>query len=198
VSGVGRRHLRRVLAAIVIGCSVALVVPETAHALPKPRVDVIGDSITYTANSEILTTLKKQFKVYVSGRPGTWMAQNFTTIAHAPPAGDWVIELGTNDVGDDNANWASDFATEVSLVGNEQCVALVTVGTRLPGNDAVARGLDAAMAAVVSAQHNFHLVPWGTIEYKNPRWLLPDHVHPTASGAQKLADLEWAALQNCQ
>jgi 2-succinyl-5-enolpyruvyl-6-hydroxy-3-cyclohexene-1-carboxylate synthase len=173
--------------------------PVPGDARTRPSIDVIGDSITEIAAPEIAAALANDNSDII-GSPGTTIAQNLDTIKLARvlhPARDYVIELGTNDVGRNNQNWVSDFAAEVSILAREPCVALVTVGTHTPGNDAIAAGLDRAMLSTAQSRPHFHIIRWGSIEYQDPAWLRWDKVHPTTAGAVEFAHLISQRIGNC-
>ena len=93
-------------------------------------------------------------------------------------------------------NWAFELDAEVAYLQHAGCVIFVTVGT----DESVLPGpmpeFLSTMVSHVAAQHpNMHVLDWGNIEYLEPSWLEPDHVHPTAAGAHELASLELQALQ---
>jgi GDSL-like Lipase/Acylhydrolase family len=192
-----------------------------AGNLSGPKVGVVGDSITAASQGFwcncISNAIAPKYAYQISGVSGATMTDQFGTIEkiqHDPEGSpnDWIIELGTNN--DDwggkaldanwafefapalDTNWAFEFDAEVAYLQHAGCVIFVTVGTDqsvLPGPMPVFLN---AMMSQAAAQHpNMHVLDWGNIEYLEPSWLAPDHVHPTTAGAHELASLELQALQ---
>ena len=183
---------------------VGSVPSSTLTTAPHPgaqgtqTVTVVGDSITVLSSSKIQRVLGRNFSPDIHAVIGTTMANWAPFIESAvqsQPSGDWVVDLGTNDTNDNNAAytpyWNSDFTNEVNMLSGQQCVILVTVSPRI---SSAAMQLDGAMRQAVATHPNFHLLNWGEIEFENPQWVFPDHIHPTPRGAVELAKLERKAL----
>ena len=180
-----------------------------AGNLSGPKVGVVGDSITAASQRVwcncISNAIAPKYAYQISGVSGATMTDQFGTVEkfqHNPEGSpnDWIIELGTNN--DDwggkalDANWAFEFDAEVAYLQHAGCVIFVTVGTDQPVLPGPMPELLNALISRAAAQHpNMHVLDWGNIEYLEPSWLLPDHVHPTAAGAHELASLELQALQ---
>ncbi len=159
------------------------------------KVAIIGDSITELSEPADRRVLR-QFDPYIEAVGGTTISQHLATIEQLVADGqprDWIIELGTNDALGSNPNWSSDFATEVSALQGQACVVFVTVNPRL---GPVATALDQAIDAA-TANPSFHLLDWGDIEFRKPGWLLYDDIHPSKSGSEELAHLEYRAILSC-
>jgi GDSL-like Lipase/Acylhydrolase family len=180
-----------------------------AGNLSGPKVGVVGDSITAFSQGLrcncISNAIAPKYAYQISGVSGATMIDQFGTIEkiQRDPEGspnDWIIELGTDD--DDlggralDPRWAFEFDAEVAYLQHAGCVIFVTVGTDqsvVPGP--MPEFLNAMMFQAAAQHPNMHVLDWGDIEYQEPSWLEPDHIHPTAAGAQELASLELQALQ---
>jgi hypothetical protein len=174
-------------------------VPSTSSSsIPgSDDVAIIGDSITELSAPDIQRALR-DYNVYIDAAGGTKIAQHLANIQQLAGDGqprDWVIELGTNDALGENPDWANDFASEVTAVQAQPCVVFVTVN---PSLGSVADGIDGAISAAVASHPNFHLLDWGDMEFRNPDWLMYDHIHPSISGRMELAKLEKRAIDDCQ
>ena len=174
--------------------------PAVARAgQPTNNVAIVGDSIFALSESDIVHYLH-QYNLYVDAVGRTTMADHLSKIQSVVSDGqprDWVIELGTNDALPEppNPNWASDFASEVTALQAQPCVVFVTVNPRLRP---ISTGINQAIAAAVAAHPNFHSLDWGNIEFRKPKWLESDGIHPTKSGGVELAKLTHRAILNCQ
>jgi len=159
---------------------------------------VVGDSITAISTNQIAAALAPDYQAAVVGWSGTYLSSwvlIIPGIVAALPRHDWIIELGTNDarVGSDLA-WASDLARELHVLRHQPCIILTTVNPRL---GLIAVAINNALRAEVSTKHNFHLLDWGNISWKNRTWLGLDGTHPTPAGSTELASLDVAALNAC-
>ena len=172
------------------------VAPPIAATSDKPLVTVVGDSITVLSTAKIEHALSPAYLPDVHAVVGsemTYWAPMIQSIVQSDPPHDWIVELGTNDAYyADNANFASDFASEVNELSSQRCVVLVTVNPTL---SSAADQLDQQMAQVAATQSTFHLLDWGSLELDNPKWLLSDHVHPSHRGSAELAKLERNAVE---
>jgi hypothetical protein len=171
--------------------------PEISN--PEGNVAIIGDSITVLLETDLFRVLH-HYDLTIDAVKGSTMAYHLPRIEQLTGDGqprDWVIELGTNDAYHENPNpnWASDFANEVAALQTQRCVVFLTVNPRL---GSVASGLNDAIASAVASHPNFHAVDWGDIEFRNPRWLQSDGIHPTKAGALELTKLDHQAIRGCQ
>jgi len=155
---------------------------------------VIGDSITDITTPDLTKTLKR-YSYVIDATVGIKMAAQLPTIqrtvATTPPQ-DWIIELGTNDWANPNAQ--QDFTNEVNAVSGQNCVVLVTTAPLVQS----LKALNARMGQIAATNKKFHVLDWGDIEYKQPHLTLPDAIHPSIKGQQKLASLErWILKADC-
>jgi hypothetical protein len=199
---------RRVIASLMGAVVVVLGLCTTAGAAAPPpahfvggsstgkHVFVIGDSITDLTAPDLTRSLKR-YSYVIDATVGITMASSLPIIQHAvatTPKQYWVIELGTNDYNNPNAEQA--FTNEINTVSGQSCVVLVT-GSPLLGK--IESTLDARMWALAASDRTFHVLDWGTIEFRNPKWLSNDVVHPTVKGQAKLASLErWTLKADCR
>ena len=171
---------------------------STVAAVKGPRLNVaiIGDSITVLSEPSINRAFRGN-SVYIDAVIGTTIADHLATMQDLDSEGrplNWVIELGTNDALQNNVNWNTDFANEVTALQSQPCVNFLTVNPRL---GPISTSINAAIASAVAAHPNFHSIDWGTIEFENPHWLRSDQIHPTKSGAVELAKVDRAAIDAC-
>ena len=160
------------------------------------RVFVLGDSITALSSTDLAKALRGHYDYEIDGWSGQTIDGQFPTMTKEvddTAAQDWVVELGTNDLFNGNRQIVEDFDDEVDLLWRQPCVVLVTVSPRLAGGAA----LNAAIDGVSRVLPTFHVLDWGTLEYLNPSWVRPDHIHPTAAGSSALAGFELRALDAC-
>lgn len=174
-------------------------VPASTTASPTSAphsIVLVGDSITVRAGPDIEHVLRG-YRVIFDAVDGSTMAQHLATIDGIEAKGgpfDWIVELGTNDAGLANANWASDFSNEVSALESQPCVVFVTVNSKL---GPISTGIDAAITTAVALHPNFRALDWGNIEFRKPHWLTADGIHPTKSGEAELARLVHKAVLGC-
>ena len=186
--------MRRIVAVVAIAVVSSLLlgaVPEASALTKRPRVMVVGDSITYLSQKQISDALRHRFVAKVdalTGTPMSYWAPFLASHATAQSRLDWVVELGTDD---DPGQWQSDFAREVGQLSGQRCVILVTVNTRYRS---FGPAIDQAMQDAAAARPNFHVLDWGNIEFEQSGWLLPGGIHPTKAGSIELSHLERSAL----
>lgn len=203
------RRNRRPVAACTVGVVGTLVLVLGACLSignpNRPKVDIVGDSITSMSQPSIVRALTPGYQLNLYARPGATMYQLLPAIKAMMAdddgrAADWILEAGTNDMawlenGDrDDPYWWWALEQEVAAVASAQCVVLLTVSPVLGLTDPNATLLDADIDALPASHPNFHVLTWGTIEYENPSWVEPDHIHPTRAGQAELARLELGAL----
>jgi len=173
----------------------------------RPKVGIVGDSITAMSRSSIFDDLTPGYQLKMYAHPGATMYQLLPLIDvidadNNPRPTDWIIEAGTNDMawfenGDHgDLYWWWFLEQETAAVASAHCVVLLTVSPVLGLTDPNAPLLNADFEALPATHPNFHVLDWGTIEYKNPSWVGPDHIHPTRAGQAELARLELGALQS--
>ncbi len=199
---------RRIAAMLVGAACLVLWLSSTANAgAPAPvhltggdssgrHVFVIGDSITDLAAPDLSRSLKR-YSYVIDATVGINMARSLPTIQRAvagTPPQDWIIELGTNDFANANAQQA--FTNEAHAVSGQRCVVLLTASPLL---GKIVQSLDRRMWALAATNPVFHVLDWGNMEYANPKWTFGDIVHPTVQGQAKLASLDrWALKADCR
>jgi lysophospholipase L1-like esterase len=180
----------------VLACVVLTVVVLTGCASSKPRVAVVGDSITVLAGGAITQDLRGRYDPDIQAELGQRIDQMLPALAgqlrHHPRA--VVVNLGTNDMlqAQVHPDWQTGFVRLVAMVASSPCVVFVTVSSlgRSPvSTPAVADDIDAAIARAVVDHHNFHVVDWNALVHagNGMSLLLPDKVHPSAEGSRRLA-----------
>lgn len=191
-SRLGVHPLKRVLLGFGVVAALIMGMGSSASAqTSKPRVLVVGDSITHMAKNQITNALRPDFAAGIHAINETPMSYWSPFLAkNATPGArlDWVIELGTDD---GPTHWQANFTHEVNQLSSQQCVILVTVNTRYRS---YGQSLDREMQQTAAAKPNFHVVDWGNIEFDQSGWLQSDGIHPTKAGSIELAQLERSAL----
>jgi hypothetical protein len=182
------------------GAAVAFVL------LRKPngrRVPVVGDSITVFAGHDIATALRPTYRAQIQAVIGQRIDQMLPTVrndvAQHPYA--IVVNLGTNDVlqARTRSGWRTSFNEMVAALAPVPCVELTTISTLVSAPTAepvVASQINDAIASAIASHKNFHVVDWNAAvhEVNGTSLLIPDHVHPSASGDLRLAALTRHAL----
>jgi lysophospholipase L1-like esterase len=163
-----------------------------------PRVTVAGDSITNMSNPLTSAALGNDYHHRIEGLPGFTIAQVTPTVAaQAATAPDIsVINLGTNDMGLNNANWQTDLDAVIGLIASVPCAEYVTIydGYHSPANNNIGTAINTYLASVVAGNASRHLIDWNGAVDANPALLGTDHVHPTTAGRQWIADHIKAAI----
>jgi lysophospholipase L1-like esterase len=197
-----------ILAMIVI---VATRSSSTSAPDPRPKVAIVGDSITEQGESALKAGLSGHWRLRIDGRAGFTVAQQLPA---ARDLGDWgpsqvVVNLGTNDVmkGSDLGQSADELREVVAAFPEASCVHLVTLneGIRLAGTSYAARSaeLNQVMAELAAADPRVHLIDWSSVvaadeassDADDP--ILNDTVHPTSRGQRVLTGLYAEALAAC-
>ncbi len=160
-----------------------------------PTVAVVGDSITALSRQSIASSLAQAgYHPTIDAVVGIEMAQAEPLVdqlaAHGPS--DWIIELGTNDAGLNNANWALPLLAEWHQVQSSRCVIYLTVSQHV---GPIAAQIDTSLDGLARSYANVHVLDWGFLEYANPAWIEPDMIHPTPAGQTELAALETQEIQ---
>jgi lysophospholipase L1-like esterase len=179
----------------------------TPHVASAPRVEVVGDSITFQSKSAIYAALGTTYDVDVQASSGYRIDQMLpaiqATVQEDPPPRDWVFNLGTNDALQDYPGWKGSFDAALRLMDGAACVVLVTVNTtadnylHYTGNAIASR--ENALIVNLAATHPEHYVyiDWNGLVQAHPSWLQSDRIHPTATGARELAAWYKTALSVC-
>ena len=185
-----------------------------ARARAETQVAFIGDSITNLSGPTFRRVLVAQGypEPFVSGINGIRADQRVTEAPAllAPVHPDvLVIELGTNDVGQfaqdhpgadaatRDAHARTVAANVAALAGSTPCVVIVNVSanTMSPVANDIARAENRALADWVIHEPRAHLADWDHVvadEFARGEpdgSMTSDTVHPTAHGADRLADL---------
>jgi lysophospholipase L1-like esterase len=171
-----------------------------------PKVLVAGDSIMWLSGGAVANRLKDAYAYKVRGWPGHRIDQIVPGLdvqmrdIQGPPD-DVVIEAGTNDMLQRYANWQTSFDEMWSMVSDRRCVVYVTV-FGIP-QQPVGTAINAKIRQLALQHANVRIFDWAAVvAWAEPllppsRSLLSDHVHPTAAGAQVLADGIRNALDEC-
>ncbi len=172
-----------------------------------PRVEIIGDSITFLASARIASTLEPAHSIEVNVVPGVTIAGQLggmsSAAAEQPPPTDWIVNLGTNDPLDNDTAWRSGSDQMLAVTSSARCVVLVTNNTTadtLKGHpDAhVATEENALIRTLARSYPNHYLwIDWNGLVQTHPRWLQADTVHPRILGQRKLAKWYGLALSTC-
>lgn len=176
-----------------------------------------GDSITTLATGDINTDFAAGYQTNIQGENGETMgdalqevkdevADPNSTPANETPAV-MILELGTNDVLTQDANWQLELYYEYLAVQSVQCVIFVNISTYVDpnvpaGSVPQAEDINTALAGIAASNANMHVLDLnGAVHQGNNLNLYfnPDdfgsYVHETVAGEQWLADLEYAAVQ---
>ena len=188
----------------VVTC-VLLIAALTGCGSSTPRVAVVGDSITVLAGRDIAKDLHTRYHTDIQAQLGQRIDQMLPALArqlrHHPHA--VVVNLGTNDMlqAQIHPDWQSGFIRLVSMVASSPCVVFVTISSLGRSNisePAVAGAINAAIARAVLDHHNFHVVDWNALVHSpnGLSLLIPDKIHPSAEGSQRLASAIRGALEH--
>jgi lysophospholipase L1-like esterase len=177
-----------VLVAIAGACSAHAT--EATNESPPENVTVVGDSLTYLAQAQIVSTgADLDYRVAVDGIPGLTWAQRIDRVeqvAGSPPDV-VVVELGTNDVLQNVplATTTQSLDQAVEALADAPCVVFVNVGLLfgdLDGRDAYNEALDRA----VEGHSNMTVFDWKSLLDKHHAWsgdgihLRPQYEHEFA------------------
>jgi hypothetical protein len=193
-------------------CSLAVVASACQYQGNQsgPKVDVVGDSITWLATPDISGALAPHYAYLVSGKVGYTIAQqqptiNFLLANNSGAPADVIVNLGTNDAMKQHQpggypQYQADYNNMVASLAGVHCVILVTINTLTDypsGN--TAQTINSDIAQTVATRHNFHEIDWANLISQGnnaQQWLNPtDMVHPNAAGQQEIANLYLQALQ---
>jgi hypothetical protein len=173
--------------------------PVPPPALARPRVSVIGDSITFLSEGAIHAALDSDHDVVVNGIPGIKVAGQLAAARQAalerPDV--VVINLGTNDVLSQRepADVTHDLQATASEFGPTSCVVFVNLTTLVSNADFEQRAT--AVNRWISGQ--FHVADWNSVvtEAGPLANVTTDTVHPTEHGQALLAQLIRQQVDAC-
>ncbi len=99
-----------------------------------------------------------------------------------------VVNLGTNDLDQENPHWRADLARMLRLVAGVPCVAVLTVydGRHLPVDANIGTRINARLAAA-AARGSIHLVDWNAEVHRHPDVIVADGIHPNDDGQRWIA-----------
>jgi hypothetical protein len=191
-----------VIAVLAIRIAYGATADET-----KPRVLVLGDSITDHGQRELRDTIGPLYALSVEGQ------DNYRADELVPAAQRWatrdfqqvIINLGTNDV---VQGWPVPKTTEtleqlVSFFPRAQCIHLTTINTDLDLGAAAsdrANAVNDQLQAIADSDSRIHIVDWNAIvdaETAQGVRLTSDGVHPTSEGQQLLVDAYEQSMSAC-
>jgi len=177
----------------------------------RPRVLLVGDSITSLSQPELTARLRGRYRVEVSGAPRRTTQErvrDLPLLLTTKPER-LVINLGTNDVlrGESTKGTLAALERIGTAFPTVHCVVLVTVNHNMfsakqvrVGPDAYA--LDRGIRALAARRH-WGVVPWDSIVQRyldagqQQGSLSDDTVHPRPVGRRLLADAYRTALDRC-
>lgn len=174
----------------------------------KPRVLVLGDSITNHGQRPLRDTIGPVYALSIEGQ------DNFRIDQQVPVAERWatrpfeqvVINLGTNDV---VQGWPVDQSAAslqrlVDLFTTARCIHLVTVNESLPGRTAGtaehAAELNERIREIAASDPRARVVDWNAIVVEQEAQgvkVTSDGVHPTEDGQQLLVGAYEASINAC-
>jgi lysophospholipase L1-like esterase len=192
-----------------IGLGVVGVVGPAGCGLgdDRPRVAIIGDSITWQSSGPINDQLGDQWRVDVRGVPratiGDMVAEASDMAARSPQQ--VVVNLGTNDVVGKvpPEQSAADLTALLDQFTGVECIHLVTVHDYIFNYDDgfVTQWSQATNEALgdVARRRGVNIIDWNTIlafrlAVPGSPDLLVDTVHPTPAGIDVLVDVYADAL----
>jgi lysophospholipase L1-like esterase len=170
-----------------------------------PRTGIVGDSITVGAAPDIEADIAPNYAYQVQATNGYTIAQGegeLNTIETDPVGSpvDVLINLGTNDAVQQNANWQTDWNNLIADAAPAGCVILTTLRPILDFYHVIpiAYDINAEIADLVQSDPHVHELDWATFSDQNPQDISPDAVHPNAQGQADYASMvAWALHQDC-
>jgi hypothetical protein len=195
-----------VLIVVVTVLAIRIAYGATAEEV-KPRVLVLGDSITDHGQRQLRDTIGPLYALSVEGQ------DNFRADELVPAAQRWatrdfqqvVINLGTNDV---VQGWPTENTTEtltqlVTMFPGARCIHLTTINADLELGAVATERADAVnqqLRAIASKDPRVHIVDWNAIvdtARTEGLQLTLDGVHPTKEGQQLLVDAYEESMTPC-
>lgn len=181
--------------------AVAVLLACIACGTNRPRVGVVGDSITSLAEAQIHRALDPKYDVTVESYPGFTTAQILAflkdEVAHHSES-EFVVNAGSNDVMQNKTGWQTDYDQIINII-SQSCGVLVNVNplTDVVGNGSVkAEQVNVYIHHQVATHPHFRFVDWVSAA-KNPAFVLADGVHPSPLGQAWLGDAYRRALDSC-
>jgi hypothetical protein len=191
----------RLLACLLIACVTALLASSPANALGYtgsrgPRLGLPGDSITVLAARDLRRDLNGHDRYDIEAFPGDRVSQVdsiITSMLHAdrPRPSLWVLNAGTDDAYQDNANWRPGLDQEFRDVAPASCVVMVSINTNAdrPPDNGIAQAINETLQYVHDTDPRKYIyLDWNALVHRSPSWLRADGIHPDATG-----DAEYAA-----
>jgi lysophospholipase L1-like esterase len=188
---------------------VLLAACSSASASHKPKVVVVGDSITALSRPQIEHTLGASYDVDVQAIAGKRIVQMLPALRTALKSDPFAVveNLGTNDAIQARAgyDWKKSWNELISTTRNVPCVVLTTIGA---GADAYGAGtigtvINTDIASLVARDpQKYKEVDWyGFLKsHASSDWrtyLAADLLHPLPPGRQVIASMDEAALAQC-
>jgi len=201
-----------VLAVGVVIVVVAVLAIRVANGAPtdteKPRVLVLGDSITDHGQRQLNEQLGPLYTLSIEGQ------DNFRIDEEIPAAERWatrpfqqvVVNLGTNDA---VQGWPTDQSLAsldrlVSLYPNAACIHLTTVNEHVRGRaadgPARAAAINEAIRSMADADPRIRVVDWNALvahSIANDVDLTTDGVHPNEPGQELLTQGYENSMAKC-
>lgn len=169
----------------------------------KPKVGIIGDSITFLTTAEVENTLTDQGYQVVSRSDLGITIENSRTNAlfiseYDPEV--VVINLGTNDAGNvDYVTSTQKYNEMLNLFSGCKVIVNLSLphefGHEVPAEkQEFLKSFNEFLDGLESILDNVVIVDWAKATYENPEWV-PDGVHPTAT--KEYAGLISNAVEEC-
>ncbi len=154
-----------------------------------PRVAIAGDSITALSRDRIVAALTDRYRVRVNAYSGHTIAQVTPAIQRqvATHPDVEVVNLGTNDLDQENPGWRAALDRMLQLVASVPCVEVFTIydGRHLPVDANIGTEINARLAA--AGKGSIHLVDWNAEVHRDPNLLVADGIHPDLDGQRWIA-----------
>jgi len=173
-----------------------------------PTVGVVGDSITLFSAPAIVSAIGNHYRYLVSGMFGYTIGEQLPAIINdnADPLGppqDMIVNLGTNDAGQNVTNWQMAYNQMIADLAPNACVVLVTPSVNADTwgtvHNTIAAQIGAAEYATAASNSKFHVLDWNAIVHTGNNqslWLDSDGIHPNPAGQAEIASLYAQALQS--
>jgi lysophospholipase L1-like esterase len=201
-----------VVSSAVLAAIVVLATRSSSPEVdPRPRVAIVGDSITEQGESALDRTLGDDWRLSIDGRSGATVAEQLPAarkLARSGPS-QVVVNLGTNDVtrGDDLDRSADDLRELVAAFPEATCIHLVTINEGIESDGVPeaprARELNRAIAALSASDPRIDVIDWSAVvaayeagdQADGP--IVTDTIHPSPRGQLALALRYREALAAC-
>jgi lysophospholipase L1-like esterase len=154
-----------------------------------PKVTIAGDSITELSRPALLAALTDRYRVRIDAFSGHTIAQVTPALVSQVASGPDVaiVNLGTNDMDQENPNWEPALDRMLATVAPVPCVELVTIydGRHSPAGANIGTEINSRFAGVASG--SVHLVDWNAAVHRDPGLIGTDGIHPVLEGQRWLA-----------